>query len=488
MIHHYQKKNIAILGTGSNVGKSTVVTALCRIFRNQGIKVAPFKAQNMSNNAYVTREGGEMSRAQVVQAQAAGLEPHVDMNPILLKPVSDSISQLIIHGQAIANIKASDYFNVQHTNQLWSAVEASLHRLQQTYEMIIIEGAGSCAEVNLFDRDICNGRVAVAADADIIFVADIDKGGVFAQVVGTLELMPVEHRRLVKGIIINKFRGDISLFQSGVEWLEQKTQVPILGVVPYFRDILLDEEDALSANSMLNSRNKPDANYLNIAVIYLPHVSNVSDFSILEREPSVSLHYFSKPCSLQGYDLVILPGSKNVMFDMQWLRETGWEKQLKDFHAQGGEVGGICGGLQMLGKTILDPHHVETDIDEIKGLNFFDYTTVLTQHKTVKQQRACFVATGESLIGYEIHAGQTQFETKTPFARFEDNTLDGIWDSENRCWCTYLHGVFDADDFRESFLSRFTNFRKSSQKLIDPYEQLAEHFLKYCVAVVPNFS
>ncbi len=470
------KKNIAILGTATNVGKSTVATALCRILSNQGINVAPFKAQNMSNNSWVTKDGGEISRAQVVQARAARVEPTVDMNPVLLKPMTDTASQVVIQGHAIGNAEAKDYFNQSNANNLFAVVEQSLNRLQQQHDLIVLEGAGSCAEINLYDVDITNCRAACAADADILLVADIEKCGVFAQIIGTLELMPAVARRRVKGIIINKFRGDPKLFDSGVALIEQKTNIPVLGVVPYFKHIKIDEEDAISANSIVNPKHNMMQDKVNIAIIYLPHISNVSDFSPLEKEPGVELHYLSQPRSLLNYDLVILPGSKSVMFDLQWLRDYGWEKHINNYHLNGGELGGICGGLQMLGQEIFDPHHVESEVAQISGLGYFDYSTTFAEQKTLKQSSGVSSITGDLVRGYEIHAGVTPLIGQQPFIY---DVADGVFAEDKHIWCTYLHGLFDGQEFRQNFLRRFAIFNLAAVQDSDPYDELAKHFLCY---------
>ena len=347
---------IAILGTGSEVGKSIVVTALCRIFVNRGINVAPFKAQNMSNNSGVTPEGLEMGRAQIVQAEAAKIPPHVDMNPILLKPTSDDGSQIVLFGKAVANSTAGEYR--KKNNVLFSKACDALDRLREAYDLIVMEGAGSCAEVNLMARDIVNLRMAEYADAPVVLVSDIHRGGVFAQIIGTLACLSNKHQKMVKGFIINRFRGDINLFKDGVRWIEDKTGKKVLGVVPWYDHIHIEAEDSVvienpAAVSMVKSH------VPTIAVIRLPHISNFTDFDPLSNLKGLDVYFIEKPRDLTDFKAVILPGSKNTRWDLRWLKKIGWADIIKKYADADGHVLGICGGYQMMGRFVHDPQGLE---------------------------------------------------------------------------------------------------------------------------------
>jgi len=484
-------KALSVLGTGSDVGKSIVVTALCRIFANRGLCVAPYKAQNMSNNSYVTIEGGEMGRAQIAQAQAARLEPVVDMNPVLLKPSSDTGAQVVLHGKPIGNALAKDYF--ANTDTLFEAARESLQRLQQQYELVVMEGAGSCAEVNLRSRDFVNFRMAHAADAPVILVADIVKGGVFAQIIGTLACLPEEDRVRVRGILINRFRGDATLFDDGIAYIENRTGLPVLGLIPFFHHIEIDSEDGMPLDTVIDPPTGPLPGRINIAVIRLPHISNFTDFNPLIRETAVSLHYLARPRLLTGYDLLLLPGCKNVRSDLDWLREVGWGEQIGTYHQRGGKIGGICGGYQMLGGIIHDPQGIEGNPGDTPGLGLLDVETILCSDKTLTRTAGTWAATGQRVDGYEIHMGRTRprgapspvLRITSRNAQAVDDT-DGQRSSDGHLWGTYLHGLFDEIDFRHHFL------RKLRPDLADElgdltaetlaafrdrqYELLAEHF------------
>jgi len=487
-------KCLAVLGTGSDVGKSVVVTALCRIFNNLGYRVAPFKAQNMSNNSGVTRLGGEMGRAQIVQAEAARLEPHVDMNPVLLKPSSDTGCQVVLHGKPIGNRKANDYF--RDTGGLCEKALTSLERLRLAYECIIMEGAGSCAEVNLRDRDFVNFSTAHAAQAPVILVADIDRGGVFAQIIGTLDIISEKDRRLVKGFIINRFRGDSSLFDDGINYIEKRTGLPVLGLIPYFRHIEIDSEDGLPLDIVVDSPAEPRRDRINIAVLRLPHISNFTDFFPLEREPAVNLHYLAKPRSLYGYTIVFLPGTKNVRWDLEWIRETGWNRLLSEYLESGGKTGGICGGYQMLGRIIRDSHGIEGPPGETPGLGLLDTITILQKEKMLNRSSGIWNENGELVEGYEIHMGITaQPEEMTAAIRITSrNSItvddqDGVISPDGKIWGTYFHGLFDSPGFRRAFLKRlrpdlqpelYEDTIESVSAFKDrQYDLLAEHFQKH---------
>ena len=468
-------KSIAILGTGSDVGKSLVTAGLCRLLYRAGIRVAPFKAQNMSLNSYVTPDGGEMGRAQVLQAQACGLAPHVDMNPILLKPEADAKSQVIVHGKVWRSQEARDYF--ERKSPLFEFVKASYDRLASQYSVLVIEGAGSAAEMNLRDRDIVNWPVVEMADAAVILVADIDRGGVFAQVIGTMDLLAPKERQRVIGVVINKFRGDLSLFDYGIKIIEERTGVPVLGVLPYLRDLELDQEDSVDIERFRMTPFGPET--VSIAVVLLPHMSNFTDFNQLVAEPDVALRYVASPQELHGADVVILPGSKTTIADLDYLRKVGFEEPLITHVKRGGEIMGICGGFQMLGNTIADPQHVETG-GSSKGLGLLDVETeLLTSKKTVQVCAQALSAfwDHECLVeGYEIHMGvTTRAKTVPPCFQIlpaeaqvssghNEKRGDGAMRADGLVWGTYIHGVFDQPEFRRQWLNRARG-RKSLQPL-----------------------
>ncbi|MEN6319996.1 MAG: cobyric acid synthase [Syntrophaceae bacterium] len=488
---HRKAHCVAVFGTGSDVGKSIIVAALCRIFNDFGVRVAPFKAQNMSNNSYVTPEGGEMGRAQIVQAEAARITPHVDMNPVLLKPSSDTGSQVVLHGQPLGNREAKEYFG--DTNYLYEKALASLQRLRESYSLIFMEGAGSCAEVNLRSRDFVNFRIAHAADAPVILVADIDRGGVFAQIIGTLNVIPEGDRQRVKGIIINRFRGDADLFKTGIEIIEKKTGLPVLGLIPYFRHIQIDSEDGLPLDFILDPPHGPEPGKINIGVIRLPHISNFTDFNPFERDASVNLHYLARLRGLYGYDAVFLPGTKNGRFDMDWLRDTGWADSLSEFVRTGGRLGGICGGYQMLGKLIRDPYGIEGTPGETLCLGLLDAETTLYSDKILSRSTGIWQQSGENIEGYEIHMGLTECGPRLiPVIRVLSqngnpaDSFDGASRPDGKVWGTYFHGLFDVTGFRHSFLKMISNNYNPGKNDPEPghisafkdrqYDMLAEHF------------
>lgn len=456
--------NLMIQGTGSHVGKSVLVAALCRIMMQDGYSVAPFKSQNMALNSFVTIEGGEMGRAQVVQAQAAGIDPETDMNPVLLKPSADSASQVIVHGRPIGTMSAKVYHN-DYVQTVWPAIVESFERLQQKYEVIVLEGAGSPAEVNLQKNDVVNMRAAHLAEAPVLLVADIDKGGALAAVVGTLELLPPQDRSMVAGIIINKFRGDLELLQPALDFLEAKTSIPVLGVIPYF-NFAIPEEDTLNDELRPPKRGNQD---LEIGVLYLPHMSNFTDFDALEAEPDVYLHYLKPGENLGTLDCLIIPGSKNTIGDLNWLRQQGWDREIKAIAGRGIPVIGICGGYQMLGRTIIDTQGVEADQTMTQGLGLLDIDTHFNREKTTWQARGMSVAAGPlmaalqflTVMGYEIHMGQSYrhpgvgsvfqlYRTHEP----ETMIMDGAISSTGLIWGSYLHGLFDEDKFRRKYLNQ----------------------------------
>ncbi|MEQ8200746.1 MAG: cobyric acid synthase [Syntrophomonadaceae bacterium] len=482
-----------VQGTGSHVGKSVLVAALCRIFRQDGYMVAPFKAQNMALNSFVTTDGGEMGRAQVVQAQAAGIEPHVDMNPVLLKPAADNASQVIVHGRPVGMFGARHYHN-DYVQQVWPAILESFARLAQKYQIIVLEGAGSPAEVNLQKNDVVNMRAAHMAQAPVILVADIDKGGALAAVVGTLELLPPEDKKMVAGIVINKFRGDQELLQPALDFLEARTALPVLGVIPYL-DFAVPEEDTL--NDELHPA-LSGAKVLEIGVLYLPHISNFTDFDPLEGEPDVHLRYIKPGHRWGKLDCLIIPGSKNTIGDLHWIRGLGWEQEILDQVNSGVPVIGICGGFQMLGTKIIDAGGVESLCPNTPGLGILGITTYFRDEKITWQVRgkglgcARWIGDGSNteVTGYEIHMGQS---LRSPgvapaFQIYRDHepgieVLDGAVSHDGLVWGTYLHGLFEADGFRRAFLNQLRrtkglaplepqyNFHQSRQAA---YDRLAD--------------
>ncbi len=485
---------LSVLGTGSDVGKSVVVAALCRIFSNMGIRVAPFKAQNMSNNSYVTVLGGEVGRAQVVQAEAARVPVHVDMNPVLLKPSSDTGSQVVVHGKPIGNSEASTYF--ADTECLFGKAKESLARLRADHELVVMEGAGSCAEVNLRSRDFVNFRMAHAADAPVILVADIDRGGVFAQLIGSLAVIPPEDRQRVRGFIINRFRGDPALFQDGIEYIEAETGIPVLGLVHFYRHIEIDSEDGMPLDVVIDPPAVLVSDQPNIAVIRLPHISNFTDFAPLARIPHVSLHYLSKPRSLAGYDIVFLPGCKNVRADLEWIRRVGWNEILMQYLDSGGRLGGICGGYQMFGHVILDPYGIEGPPGETRGLGLLDLKTTLKKEKVLSRSAGIWLDNEKCVEGYEIHMGITERTGDVPYAiRVKErngaaaDNYDGARSRDGRVWGTYFHGLFDHPVFRNSFLRDLKpGFPFEADNQLEEheaaykerqYDLLAEHFRQY---------
>jgi adenosylcobyric acid synthase len=435
---------LAILGTGSDVGKSIITTALCRYFVGQGIRVAPFKAQNMSNNSGVTPEGLEMGRAQIVQAEAAKVPPHVDMNPILLKPTSEIGSQVVLLGSVSENTTALDYHKKKET--LFKAAAESLERLRLAYDLIIMEGAGSCAEVNLMQSDIVNLRMAEYAQAPVILVADIHRGGVFAQIIGTLDCLSPAQKDLVQGFIINRFRGDIQLFEDGVNWIEAKTGKKVFGVLPWYDHIHIEPEDSVVIEKpkrvSLASSKIPS-----IGVIRLPHISNFNDFDPLLMLKGVEVFFLEKVQDLSHFNAVILPGSKNTRYDLTWLHTAGWTQKIKTYVAQSGHVLGICGGYQMMGDIVLDPDGLEGHPGSTEGLGLLPVETVLKAPKTTT--RTEFMWQGVAGSGYEIHMGQTRRKSGNSLFRVISRNLapasdeDGCVTEDARIIGTYIHGIFD---------------------------------------------
>jgi adenosylcobyric acid synthase len=436
---------LSILGTGSDVGKSVIATALCRIFKNRGFSVAPFKAQNMSNNSGVTPQGHEMGRAQIVQAEAAGLVPHVDMNPVLLKPTSQVGSQVVLMGKALDHDSGRQYLT--HKKDLFSVAAKVLDRLRQQYDLIILEGAGSCAEVNLLPHDIVNFRMAAHCDAPVIVVGDIHKGGIFAQLVGTLACLPKEYSDSIAGFIINRFNGDLNLFRDGVDWIEHKTCKKVFGVLPWYRDITIESEDSVVIESPQKTRLSDDGEAA-IAVIRLPHISNFNDVGPLEALKGLQIHFLADLQDLDGFKAVILPGSKATRHDLDWLFARGWARAINAFAANGGHVLGLCGGYQMLGQLVADPDGIEGSPGKTDGLGLLPVDTVLKAPKTTSLTH--FKWENIRATGYEIHMGRTQAKSSSSFCQILKRNgkpvrdHDGCVSAQNNVIGTYLHGMFDT--------------------------------------------
>lgn len=454
-------------GTASDVGKSVLTAALCRILTQDGLRVAPFKSQNMSLNSYVTPDGKEIGRAQGMQADACGIAATTDMNPILLKPKQDMVSQVVVHGKPLRDYDFRSY-REKYAAEAEHVVRAALHRLRERYDIVCIEGAGSPAEINLKDRDIVNMRLAGWADAPVVLVADIDRGGVFASLVGTMEILTPEERERVKGFVINKFRGDVTLLQPGLDWLEQKTGKPVLGVIPYMRDLGLEDEDSASLDAKLGRGRQEPArpDQLDIVVLRLPRLSNFTDFDPLFAEPDVAVRYVSSPDEWGTPDAVIVPGSKNTVEDLLFLRQSGLETRVLEWAASGGYVLGICAGYQMLGRRLLDPELVESDKPELEGMNLLPVETVFAAEKRTERIAgfsSLFEQGEQAITGYEIHMGRTRFlePVSHPFRiRIHDARdlrepyhPDGVVTANGRILGTYIHGILHNDALRRSWLN-----------------------------------
>lgn len=437
---------LMVQGTTSDAGKSTLVTALCRWLRRRGIAVAPFKPQNMALNSAVTADGGEIGRAQAVQAQAAGLPTHTDMNPILLKPNSDVGAQVIIHGRAVTNMDAVAYHDYKRVAM--NAVLESHRRLSGNYAVVMVEGAGSPAEINLRANDIANMGFAEAVDCPVILIADIDKGGVFAHLVGTLELLSPSEQARVQGFVINRFRGDITLLQPGLDWLEQRTGKPVLGVLPYLMDFHLEAEDAIDMRQSAKGEQT-----LKVVVPVLPRISNHTDFDPLRLHPQVDLRFIGPGQAVPAADLIILPGSKSVRADLAWLRENGWDRAIQRHLRYGGKVLGICGGLQMLGERIADPLGLEGPAGQSDGLRLLSLSTELAASKQLRNVRGRLAFGDAGVSGYEIHAGVSSGPALERAAvRLDDGRCDGAISEDGQLLGTYLHGLFEAPDACQALL------------------------------------
>lgn len=484
-------KKLMFQGTGSSVGKSIIVAAMCRILNNRGIRVAPFKSQNMSLNAYITEDGKEMGRAQAVQAECARIKPKVQMNPILLKPTSDVGSQVILNGSVYKNMAAGDYFSIKET--LLPEIKKAYDELALEYEAIVIEGAGSPAEINLRSRDVVNMGLAELIDSDVILIGDVDKGGVFAALYGTFLLLSESERDRVKGFIINKFRGDVTLLLPGVDALEKLIDRPCLGVIPFIEALKVDDEDSVTERF-----GQVSSKAVNIGVVKLPYMSNFTDFSVFDGEGDVGLEYLQDFEQIENMDLVIIPGSKNTLSDMKFLGESKFSQALYRAHRKGIPIIGICGGYQMLGHWIEDRDQIESKLERVNGLGLLDVYTYMTKIKTTQQSKGKIQSDflgasveGEHIKGYEIHMGKTEFleQSVSPFLVTSQGTTDGAVNEAGNIMGTYFHGVFDNDTFRNQLLNALRVKKGQAQSKSDAYtyeafkqteyDRLAEHVEKH---------
>jgi adenosylcobyric acid synthase len=531
-------KAIMVQGTGSDVGKSILVCALCRIFRQEGLRVAPFKSQNMSNNSYVTADGREMGRAQVAQAEAAGILPTAEMNPILLKPSGNNGSQIITMGRPLRHMTAHEYY--ENKDSMLEIAKKAYQSLSDEYDVIVIEGAGSPAEINIKDNDIVNMKIAEIADAPVILVTDIERGGSFAWIVGTLELLNSDERDRVMGVIINKFRGDLSILESGIDMLEERINKPVLGVLPYFTNIDIDDEDSMSLDKRnkkqktgretvshspdkrrrgqegtkdtkekpkleLETGDKEQENQIDVVVVRLPRISNFTDFDILIREKSLSVRFVEDARSIGNPDLMILPGTKNTIGDLESIKENGIADAVIKLANSGTMVIGICGGYQMLGKVILDPENAESKTLETGGLGLIDVSTLFRMQKNTHQVKATLhdrgsdifkgLNSGNEIAGYEIHMGETVLlNGAAPFLKIIERSDkevcmdDGAVSSDGNVIGTYLHGIFDNDEFRLGLMNRLRESKGLAPMLAEElstvdkerqYDKLADWFREH---------
>ncbi len=472
------------VGTGSDVGKSVINAAFCRIFLQDGYTPAPYKAQNMALNSYVTADGLEIGRAQAVQAEAAGIPCLAEMNPILLKPSSDKTSQVILNGKPIGNRDAYDYFRKEGRGELRREVHAAFDRLEKQFNPIVMEGAGSISEINLRETDLVNMPMAVYAGADVFLVADIDRGGVFASVYGSVLLLNEEEHRHIKGIIINKFRGDIRLFESGIQMIEELCGVPVVGVIPYYKDIYIEEEDSV----MLETKQRQAIqNKINIAVILLRHMSNFTDFNVLEQDPRVHLFYTNNTEEIQKADIILLPGSKSTLSDLYELRKNGVAQSIIRAHRDGATVMGICGGYQLMGQEICDPGHLEGDIERLPGLGLLPVITQIQGEKVTRQVKFRFGDCPSVCEGYEIHMGITTLSESagpSPLAWIDNENKPDGYLKDRTCMGTYIHGILDNPAFIDFLLEPFAG--KLEGKTFDykefkeeQYNKLADHVRKH---------
>ncbi|MFE4141208.1 cobyric acid synthase [Peribacillus sp. YIM B13472] len=481
-------RSIMIQGTSSDVGKSLICTAFCRVFSNKGLRVVPFKSQNMALNSYVTLDGGEIGRAQGVQAEAARITATTDMNPILLKPKQDMVSEVIVHGKHFLDMNAKSYRN-QFVQEAMPIIRKSVEKLQEDYDIIVLEGAGSPAEINLKDRDIANMRMAKLADAAVILVADIDRGGVFASIIGTLALLDKDERDCVKGIIINKFRGMRELLDDGIDWVEKETGIPVLGVLPYL-DVNIEAEDSLALSSLRFKKPKKAEFPIDVAVLRFPRISNFTDVDPFFDEPGVGVRLVSSVHELGNPDLLILPGTKNTMEDLEWLNRMGLDRAINELRKQGTMIFGICGGFQMLGTKLFDPDAVEGDGENAEGLSLLPVETVFqAEKKTVQMEGALSAGIMEgqmNLNGFEIHLGRTTLKSQVrPFLLLKDGREDGAISNDNKVMGTYLHGIFHNRLFTRLLVNQIRrnkgleevkeNVQSDSERREEAYNLLASH-------------
>ncbi len=470
---------IMFAGTGSDVGKSVISAAFCRIFLQDGFHPAPFKAQNMALNSYATPEGLEIGRAQATQAEAAGIECHTDMNPLLLKPSSDKVCQVVLNGKPIGKKNAYQYFRKEGREELRKAVNEAFNRLEKRYNPIVIEGAGSISEVNLREVDLVNLPMAIHAKANVILVADIDRGGVFASVYGSIMLLTEDERKYIKGILINKFRGDIRLFEEGIKILEDLCQIPVIGVVPYFKGLYIEEEDSVT----LQSKNlQAGHGKINVVVVLLRHLSNFTDFNVLERDPRVHLYYSNNIDEIEKADIILIPGSKNTISDLYDLRRNGVAQSIIKAHKSGATVVGICGGFQMMGREVKDPMHIEGNIDCLPGLGILPITTEISNEKVTRQVSFSFLGSKQKCEGYEIHMGTTstiEDAANSPLNCTYDGSNDGYYLNQ-KCFGTYIHGILDNSIVIDYLITPYAN--KLTQTSFDykefkeeQYNKLADH-------------
>jgi adenosylcobyric acid synthase len=480
-----QAVTLMIQGATSDAGKSILVAGLCRLFYRRGISVVPFKPQNMALNSAVTKDGGEIGRAQAVQAQACHLDAHTDMNPILLKPNSDTGAQVIIHGHAHSEMDAKTYHAYKKTAMQY--VLQSHQRLAQQYDLILVEGAGSPAEINLREHDIANMGFAEAVDCPVLIVADIDKGGVFAHLYGTLKLLSATEQARVKGFIINKFRGDIALLESGNHWLEQMTNIPVLAVLPYLQKLYIEAEDAI--NYQCHTRVDTAKETLKVIVPVLPRISNHTDFDPLSLHPQVELLFVRQGDVIPPADLIIIPGSKSVRSDCQWLKDNGWDQAIKKHLRYDGKLLGICGGLQILGNKIHDPLGLEGCSGSSDGLGYFSYQTKLAEEKQLKQVQGCLYDDSSIHIsGYEIHAGISEgLEHYTAFIQLDSDT-EGVISEDKQIIASYWHGLFEQPDACDYLLkwaglhqTRQYDHRELQEQSLDLLADTLEHCVDWSV-------
>jgi len=468
-------KTIQICGTGSGVGKSIIVAGLCRMFLQDGFRVAPFKAQNMALNSAVTPDNLEIGRAQAMQAAACRIEPTVDINPILLKPTSETGAQVIVQGKPLKNMNVQEY--TKYKSQAWKIVKESLQRLISQYDLVVIEGAGSPAEINLKNHDLVNMKIARINNSPVILVGDIDRGGVFAWLIGTLHLLKESEKYLIKGFIINKFRGDKKLLDKGLKFLETQTQKKVVGVIPYFKDIVLPEEDSLFFDIKKETNQHKE---INIAIIKLPHISNFTDFIYLEQEKEISIEYTLDPNKIKNADCIIIPGTKNTISDLKFLSETGLAETIRKKAESGTYIIGICGGYQMLGKRLVDTQKVESTKSVCQGLSLLNVETYFTSEKKTFQVEGTDLKTGLHINGYEIHHGLTKrFADSKPVFLIKKrgsnkvHIEDGTQNHSGKIWGTYIHGLFDNLEFRKGLINQI---RK--EKGLKPIEEQETVFVQ----------